>query len=101
MRLGFEHSYGALPPRFYVRVAPTPVASPQLVIFNRRLAQELGLEADTVEREAAQLFSGNQLPEDAAPIAMAYAGDQFGSFVPRLGDGRAILLGEIRGRDGI
>jgi uncharacterized protein YdiU (UPF0061 family) len=100
MRLGFEHTYGALPPRFFVRVAPTPVANPQLVIFNRRLAQELGLEADAVEREAGLLFSGNQLPEDADPIAMAYAGDQFGNFVPRLGDGRAILLGELKGRDG-
>ncbi|HEU4627646.1 MAG TPA: YdiU family protein [Steroidobacteraceae bacterium] len=101
MRLGFEHSYGALPPRFYARVAPTPVAKPQLVIFNQRLAQQLGLDVDAVEREAALLFSGNQLPEDAEPIAMAYAGDQFGSFVPRLGDGRAILLGEIRDRSGV
>ena len=101
MQLGFEHSYGALTPRFYMPVAPTPVASPQLVVFNRRLARDLGLDPDAVEREAALLFSGNQIPEDANPIAMAYAGDQFGSFVPRLGDGRAILLGEIRGRDAV
>jgi uncharacterized protein YdiU (UPF0061 family) len=100
MRLGFEHTYGALPPRFFMRVAPTPVANPRLVIFNERLAQELGLEVEAVEREGALLFSGNQLPEDADPIAMAYAGDQFGNFVPRLGDGRAILLGELKARDG-
>ena len=101
MRLGFEHTYAALPACFYERVAPAVVADPKLVLFNRPLAVELGLEADVVEREAALLFSGNRLPEDASPIAMAYAGHQFGGFVPRLGDGRAILLGEIRGRDGV
>jgi serine/tyrosine/threonine adenylyltransferase len=101
MRLGFEHSYAALPARFYERVAPAVVADPKLVIFNRPLAVELGLEVEVAEREAARLFSGNQLPEDASPIAMAYAGHQFGGFVPRLGDGRAILLGEVRGRDGV
>ena len=100
MAFGFEHSYSALAPRFYSRVAPTAVEKPELVVFNRPLAQELGLQPDDIERQAAALFSGNQLPEDSNPIAMAYAGHQFGSFVPRLGDGRAILLGEIRGRDG-
>src|SRR5918995_901263 len=100
MRLGFEHSYASLLPSFYERVLPTPVKDPQLVIFNRSLANELGLKSD-VEREAATLFSGNQLPEDSNPIAMAYAGHQFGSFVPQLGDGRAILLGELKGRDGV
>jgi uncharacterized protein YdiU (UPF0061 family) len=101
MRLGFEHSYAGLPPRFYERVAPAVVTTPQLVVFNRRLAGELGLEVDAVEREAAALFSGKLLPEDSNPIAMAYAGHQFGGFVPRLGDGRAILLGELKGRDGV
>ena len=101
MRLGFEHTYAALPARFYERVAPAVVADPKLVVFNRPLAVELGLEAEAAEREAAGMFSGNRLPEDATPIAMAYAGHQFGGFVPRLGDGRAILLGELRGRDGV
>jgi len=103
MRLGFEHSYATLPPRFYERVQPAPVTHPQLVVFNRGLAAELGFEpdVDAIEREAAALFSGNRLPDDANPIAMAYAGHQFGGFVPRLGDGRAILLGEIKGRDGV
>jgi serine/tyrosine/threonine adenylyltransferase len=101
MRLGFEHTYADLPARFYERVAPAVVADPKLVVFNRPLAVELRLEAEAVELEAAALFSGNRLPEDASPLAMAYAGHQFGGFVPRLGDGRAILLGEIRGRDGI
>jgi uncharacterized protein YdiU (UPF0061 family) len=101
MRLGFVHSYATLPPQFYVRVNPTPVAKPGLVVFNRRLAAELGLEPDVVEPAAADMLSGNRLPEDATPIAMAYAGHQFGGFVPQLGDGRAILLGELTGRDGM
>jgi serine/tyrosine/threonine adenylyltransferase len=103
MHLGFEHSYATLPPRFYERVQPAPVTHPQLVVFNRGLAAELGFEpdVDAIEHEAAALFSGNRLPDDANPIAMAYAGHQFGGFVPRLGDGRAILLGEIKGRDGV
>ncbi len=101
MRLGFENTYSALPARFHVRVQPTTVADPQLIVFNRRLAGELGLDTEVVERNAATLFSGNRLPDDSIPIAMAYAGHQFGSFVPQLGDGRAILLGEIRGRDGV
>ena len=101
MRLGFQHSYGALPNRFYTRVEPTPVANPQLVVFNTPLAEDLGLEPNTIEPHAPALFSGNHPPEDANPISMAYAGHQFGAFVPRLGDGRAILLGELRDRDGV
>src|SRR5581483_9834560 len=100
MRLGFQNSYAALPPRFHARVAPTPVPDPKLVIFNTALAEDLGFDARTLEPEAAAVFSGNRLPEDATPIAMAYAGHQFGGFVPSLGDGRAILLGEVRDRGG-
>src|SRR6202050_2276907 len=101
MRLGFRHTYSALPNRFYSRVIPTPVSDPRLVFFNTRLSQDLGLDPAILEPEAAALFSGNRLPDDAEPIAMAYAGHQFGVFVPSLGDGRAILLGELQGRDGI
>jgi len=101
MRLGLIHSFGKLPDRFYVRVSPTAVRSPQLVVFNGRLAEELGVDPSTLEPAAARVLSGNELPEDAEPIAMTYAGHQFGSFVPRLGDGRAILLGELRDRDGV
>jgi serine/tyrosine/threonine adenylyltransferase len=100
MRLGFQHSYCTLPGRFYARVAPTAVADPKLLVFNAPLAEELGLDPGVIEAEAASMLSGNRLPEDAEPIAMAYAGHQFGVFVPSLGDGRAILLGELRGRDG-
>jgi uncharacterized protein YdiU (UPF0061 family) len=101
MRLGLQHTYSALPSRFYARVAPAPVKDPQLVVFNSRLAQELGFDPAVLEREGATWFSGNQTPEDADPIALAYAGHQFGGFVPQLGDGRAILLGERVGRDGV
>jgi serine/tyrosine/threonine adenylyltransferase len=94
MRLGFEHSYFALPSRFYAPVKPTAGPNPQLVVFNEPLARELGMDP-----AAACFFSGNELPEDATPIALAYAGHQFGGFVPRLGDGRAILLGELKGFD--
>ena len=101
MRLGFQHSYAALPPRFYARVAPTTVPDPKVVVFNTALAGDLGLDPQAIEPQVSAMFSGNGLPEDANPIAMGYAGHQFGGFVPSLGDGRAILLGEIRGRDGI
>jgi uncharacterized protein YdiU (UPF0061 family) len=101
MRLGLQNTYSALPARFYARVAPAPVQDPRLVVFNSRLAEELGFDPAVLEREGATLFSGNQTPDDADPIAMAYAGHQFGGFVPQLGDGRAILLGERVGRDGV
>jgi uncharacterized protein YdiU (UPF0061 family) len=101
MRLGLESTYSALPSRFYARIAPVPVKDPRLVVFNSRLAEALGFDEATVEREAATWLSGNRIPEDADPIAMAYAGLQFGGLVPQLGDGRAILLGERVGRDGV
>src|SRR5262245_1068987 len=101
MHFGFQHTYAGLPPRFYSRIEPTAVAEPRLLIFNESLAQELGLDARAVASQAAAIFSGNQLPDDAQPIAMAYAGHQFGGFVPRLGDGRAILLGELPDRGGV
>src|SRR5487761_19005 len=100
MRLGFQHSYAALPRQFHARVAPTAVPDPKLVVFNTSLAEDLGLDAAVLEPEAAAILSGNRLPEDAVPIAMAYAGPQFGGFVPTLGDGRAILLGELGAPDG-
>jgi uncharacterized protein YdiU (UPF0061 family) len=100
MVFGFEHSYAALPPQFFAAVAPAPVAAPALVVFNEPLARWLGLDAQRLLSEAADLLSGRTLPEDARPLAMAYAGHQFAHFVPQLGDGRAILLGELRAADG-
>ncbi|MBF0584672.1 MAG: YdiU family protein, partial [Magnetococcales bacterium] len=97
---GFDNSYQRLPARFYARLAPVPVADPHLLLFNAALAEELGLAPSELEPWAHQLFAGNLLPADAEPIALAYAGHQFGHFVPQLGDGRAILLGEVIDRQG-
>lgn len=95
IRLGFDNTYRRLPERFYAPVEPTVVSAPNLIAFNTSLARELGLEAEALEGAAAEVFSGNRLPLDAEPIALAYAGHQFGNFVPQLGDGRALLLGEV------
>jgi uncharacterized protein YdiU (UPF0061 family) len=98
----FQNSYAALPANFFARVAPTPVAAPRLIKLNRRLAVQLGLDPDLLETpEGAEILSGKSLPIGADPIAMAYAGHQFGHFVPQLGDGRAILLGEVIDKDGV
>lgn len=95
LALPLFHTYARLPDRFFARVAPTPVAAPQLVALNRPLAAELGFDAEALASPAgAAVFSGQAAPDGAEPIAMAYAGHQFGNFVPQLGDGRAILLGE-------
>ncbi len=98
--VAFDNSYARLPPQFFADQAPTPVAAPGLIKFNEALARELGLEVDALGRNAAAIFSGNELLQGSRPIAMAYAGHQFGNFVPQLGDGRAILLGEVKDRNG-
>jgi len=98
----FQNSYAALPANFFARVAPTPVTSPRLIKLNRALAKDLGLDPDVLDSpEGAEILSGKRLPDGAEPIAMAYAGHQFGHFVPQLGDGRAILLGEVIDKDGV
>ncbi|MGB8398890.1 protein adenylyltransferase SelO [Bradyrhizobium sp.] len=98
----FQNTYAALPDSFYARVAPTPVAAPRLIKLNRPLALHLGLDPDLLATpEGAEILAGARVPDGADPIAMAYAGHQFGHFVPQLGDGRAILLGEVIDTDGI
>ncbi|MBR1161691.1 protein adenylyltransferase SelO [Bradyrhizobium elkanii] len=98
----FQNTYSALPANFFARVAPTPVASPRLIKLNRPLAVQLGLDPDLLSTpEGAEILAGKRLPDGADPIAMAYAGHQFGHFVPQLGDGRAILLGEVIDSDGV
>ena len=90
----WDNSYARLPEGFHHRVAPTPVSSPRWGLFNRPLAESLGLPVDALDRpEHAGYFTGNRLFEGSEPIAQAYAGHQFGNLT-RLGDGRAILLGE-------
>src|SRR5881275_1358287 len=98
----FEHTYAALPANFFARVVPTPVAAPRLVKLNEPLARHLGLDPDRLASpEGVEILAGKRLPDGAEPIAMAYAGHQFGHFVPQLGDGRAILLGEVIDADGV
>jgi serine/tyrosine/threonine adenylyltransferase len=102
LHLPFDNSYARLPARFYARMEPTPVARPRLIKLNRRLAVVLGLDTDDLTSpEGVEALAGNRVPEGAEPLSMAYAGHQFGHFVPQLGDGRALLLGEVVDRDGI
>lgn len=98
----FDNSYARLPERFYARLSPTAVADPRLVKLNTVLATKLGLDVVWLSSpDAVQVLAGNCVPPGAEPIAMAYAGHQFGNWVPQLGDGRALLLGEVRDADGV
>jgi serine/tyrosine/threonine adenylyltransferase len=102
LRLAFDNTYARLPERLYARLAPTAVAAPRLVRLNAALAEDLGLDpTELASPEGVDILAGNRVPGGAEPIALAYAGHQFGQFVPQLGDGRAILLGEVVGRDGV
>src|SRR4030081_3606746 len=97
----FQNTYAPLPDNFFARVAPPPVDSPRLIKLNRPLAVHLGLDPDRLSSpEGTEILAGKRVPDGADPIAMAYAGRQFGHFVPQLGDGRAILLGEVIDADG-
>jgi uncharacterized protein YdiU (UPF0061 family) len=97
----FDNSYAALPSRFYANVQPTPVKAPRLLKLNEPLAASLGLDPQQLSSDQGLAFlSGNVVPRGAASLALAYAGHQFGHFNPQLGDGRAILLGEILDRAG-
>ena len=96
-----DHSFADLPERFYRALAPTPVAAPAPIRVNRALAKSLGLDPDWLASEAGTAWlAGNTVAPGSRPLAAAYAGHQFGSFNPQLGDGRAILLGELQGDDG-
>ena len=95
-RPAFDNAYARLPERLFARLAPTPVKAPRLLRLNEALAERLGLDPAWLRSEAGiAMLAGNHLPPGAEPIAQAYAGHQFGHFVPSLGDGRAILLGEV------
>jgi len=100
--LPFDNSYAGLPERFYTRQLPEPVASPGLIRVNHALASHLGIRPDWLESEAGvEFITGNFIPMGAEPIATVYAGHQFGGWNPQLGDGRAILLGELIAADGV
>jgi uncharacterized protein YdiU (UPF0061 family) len=98
----FTNQYVTLGDTFYVKTRPTPVAAPAWIKFNKALADAMGLSVDDLgSQDGVNVFAGNLVPGGAEPLAMAYAGHQFGNFVPQLGDGRAILLGDITGPDGV
>ncbi|KAA2316897.1 YdiU family protein [Pseudooceanicola sediminis] len=96
----FDNSYAALPEGFFARMQPRTASNPRLLAFNAPLAQDLGIAPTSDLASLAETFSGNALPEGADPLAQAYAGHQFGGFSPQLGDGRALLIGEVVDRHG-
>ncbi len=100
--MNFSNSYARLGDAFYERIGPIPVRDPKLLLWNDRLAEQLMVPDELAHDPAAlaQFFSGNDLLPGSEPIATVYAGHQFGSFVPRLGDGRAHLLGEVLDSEG-
>jgi len=98
----FEHTYAALPERFYARIHPEQVPAPELIRVNEALAAQLGLDLEWLtSAEGVGMLSGQSMPDTAEPIAMAYAGHQFGGLSPQLGDGRAHLLGELVDKSGV
>ncbi|TXH05358.1 MAG: YdiU family protein [Nevskiaceae bacterium] len=99
--LAFDNRFAQLPPDYYSRVQPTPLPQPHLLHFNTDAAALIDLDpAEATQPAFAEIFAGNRLPTGADPIATLYAGHQFGSWVPQLGDGRAILLGQVRNARG-
>ncbi len=100
LMIPFDNTYARLPNSFYARQAPIPVRAPQLIAFNEDLARVLRVTPGDVH-EMAEAFAGNTLPDGSEPIAQLYSGHQFGNYNPQLGDGRAVLLGETVGNDGV
>lgn len=98
MSIPFDNTYAKLPEAFYQRVDPSPVSAPKVIALNRDLADSLGIDPEAL---TAGVLGGNVVPEGADPLGMAYSGHQFGGFSPQLGDGRAILLGEVIDQGGI
>ena len=94
--LNLDHSYGRLPPAFYSRVEPTPLADPYLVSFNDEAARLIDLDPAEAKREKfLAVMAGNTTLDGSEPLAMLYSGHQFGTYVPQLGDGRALQIGEV------
>ncbi len=100
LKIPFDNSYARLPDAFFARQSPVPVRAPRMIAFNDDLAKLLRISPGDVE-DMAEAFAGNSIPEGAEPIAQLYSGHQFGQYNPQLGDGRAVLLGETVGTDGV
>ncbi len=101
LHIPFDNTYAMLPERFFTRLGPTPVSAPKLVKLNTDLASDLGLDPEEMASDdGIAMLAGNLVPEGASPLAQVYAGHQFGGWSPRLGDGRALLLGEVIDRTG-
>ena len=102
LHIPFDNSYARLPAGMFAALPPTPVSAPALIAVNDDLARILGIDPGELRGPAGvQMLAGNAVADGSQPIAQAYAGHQFGNWNPALGDGRAILLGEVMGRDGI
>lgn len=98
----FDNTYARLPSGFFAHARPTAVSAPRLIALNEVLARHLGLDPEALRSpEGVETLAGRRVPDGSEPIALAYAGHQFGHFVPQLGDGRALLLGEVVDRDGV
>lgn len=101
LHIPFDNTYARLPERMFAAQPAAPVSAPSLIAFNRPLADELGIDVKGLnDSDLATVFSGNTLPTGASPLAQAYGGHQFGNWNPGLGDGRALLLGEVLDRFG-
>ena len=101
-QIPFDNSYARLPENFYKKVLPKSPPKPTLIRVNTELASLMGIGVDWLHSsEGLAMLSGQKLPQGSNPLAMAYAGHQFGGWSPKLGDGRALLIGEVIGNDGI
>ena len=101
MNILFDNTYARLPERFFAKQTPAQVPEPNLIRLNLALAEKLSLDIDWLQSpDGLAMLAGNAIPEGAEPLAQAYAGHQFGGFSPQLGDGRAILLGEVVDKNG-
>lgn len=97
----FDNSYSRLPERFFSRLSPIPVSDPGLIRINHDLARQLGFDVQWLEsQQGVDFMAGNFIPDNSEPIASVYAGHQFGGWNPQLGDGRAILMGEVLDANG-
>ena len=98
----FDSSFAKLPNTFFTRQDPVPVSNPEMLLFNHKLAVELGIDPDWAQSpNGGSVFAGNQVAPASTPLAQVYAGHQFGGWNPQLGDGRAILLGEVIDNNGV